>query len=270
MAAIDPIVSVEWLAEHQHDANLIILDTRPAEIYRQGHIPGAVNVDVTPAKLLSSEESAVARWHSAVERFFQQAGVAQDSTIIAYEDVSGTSAAYAVWLGDVAGLPGSAMLDGGFRAWITGGQPVERQANTPSPSNFSLTVHENVIATAQSINAALASDPASLQIVDSRLDQENLNGTIPGSRHLDWQTQLNPDGTFRPVAELRAAYTAQGIDLDADTPVATFCASGMRAANAYVVLKHIGVKQPQSYGPSWTEWGSQPTLPKEYPDPDLG
>lgn len=266
--ALNPIVSVDWLIAHRDDANLKILDTRPRDQYLRGHIPGAILVDIVPAKLLSSADEAVQRWHSAVETFFQQAGITSDDTIIAYEDYSGTSAAYAMWLGDVASLPGSALVDGGFAAWLASGQPVEQQSNTPAPSTFTLKINQQVIATAQSITAAITQNPESLQIVDSRGDQEFLGATIPGAKHYDWMRQLQPDGTFRPMDELRAEYTAQGIDLDADTPIATFCGSGMRAANTYVVLKQLGAKQPQNYGPSWSEWSRQPQLPVEYPDPE--
>jgi thiosulfate/3-mercaptopyruvate sulfurtransferase len=266
MSAPNPIVSVEWLIAHRDDANLKILDTRPRDQYLRGHIPGAILVEIAPAKLLSSAEPAVERWHTAVESFFRHAGISTGDTIVTYEDFSGTSAAYGMWLGDVANLAGSAMLDGGFNAWLGSGQPVEQQPNTPTPSNFTLRANQQVIATAQTIVSAITQAPDSLQIVDSRADQEFFGATIPGSKHLDWMQQLNPDGTFRPMDDLRAAYIAQGIDLDADTPIATFCGSGMRAANAYVVLKQLGAKQPQNYGPSWTEWGNQPQLPKQRPD----
>ena len=268
MPAPDPIVSADWLIAHRDDANLKILDTRPRNDYLRGHIPGAINVDIVPAKLLSSSGEAVDRWQTAVASLFQQAGITSDDTIVAYEDISGTSAAYAVWLGDVARLPGSTMLEGGFSTWLASGQAVEQQPNTPSPSDFTLHVNDDVIATAQGIAGAIADDPASLQIVDSRADHEFFAATIPGGTHVEWLRHLRPDGSFRSRDELRADYTAQGIDLDADTPIATFCASGMRAANAYVVLKYLGAKHPRNYAPSWGEWGSQPQLPKHRPDPD--
>ena len=39
-------------------------------------------------------------------------------------------------------------------------------------------------------------------MIDTRNDLEHLSGTIPGSVHLEWTHNLNPDGTFRSVEEL--------------------------------------------------------------------
>jgi thiosulfate/3-mercaptopyruvate sulfurtransferase len=262
-----PIIPVSWLVEHRDDANLKILDVRPRPQYLHGHIPGAIPFNIQPSKLLSSSDDAVAHWKIALEFALRQTGIQPTDTLIAYEDYSGTNAAYAVWLGDVAGLAGSGMLDGGFNAWLASEQPVDQEPHYPAPSDFILTPNENVIAVAPTLTDAIANDPGSVQILDTRSDEEFLGATIPGAKHLEWLRQLNPDGTFKSEEELRRDYVAQGVDLESEAPTATFCGSGMRAANAYVVLKQLGVKRPQTYGPSWSEWGRQPQLPKQRPDP---
>lgn len=262
-----PIVSVEWLAKHLNDNGLKVIDVRPREHYLGGHIPGAISVNVTSAKLLSSSNDAIARWKSSLEQLLRGAGIEKTDTIIAYEDFSGTNSAYAVWLGDAAGLAGTGLLDGGLNAWLANGQPIAQDPVQPVPSNFTLDVNDSVVATAADLAEAIANDPESIQIVDSRADQEFLTATIPGARHLEWMRHLNPDGTFRSPDELRNDYVQRGFDLESDAPIATFCGSGLRAAHAYVVLKHLGVKQPQNYGPSWSEWSRQPQLPMHRPNP---
>ncbi|MEJ7838144.1 MAG: rhodanese-like domain-containing protein, partial [Thermomicrobiales bacterium] len=258
----ETVISVAWLNDHLHDPGLKIIDVRPIERFLDGHIPGALSLDIMGTRLLSSAPDAVAQWESSLESLMQQAGIEASDTMIAYEDFSGTSSAYAVWLGDVAGVAASALVDGGFNAWLAAGYEVTGDATHATPSEFQLTVNRDVVATAQSVAASLSAN-GSMQIVDTRTDQEFSAATIPGAKHLEWTRSLTADGLFRPFEEIRADYVAQGIDLESDAPIATFCGSGLRAANAYVVLKHLGVRHPQNYGPSWSEWGRQPGLPKQ-------
>jgi thiosulfate/3-mercaptopyruvate sulfurtransferase len=261
----DAIVAPAWLEEHRGDAGLKIVDVRPIEHFMNGHIPGAISLDVMSTRLLSSAQDAVTQWKQALERLFRNAGIETTDTLVAYEDISGTAAAYAVWLGDVAGLAGSALLDGGFNAWLASGHEISGDPVQPTPGSFELTVNEAVIATAQTLAHAIANEEP-IQIVDTRTDQEFATATIPGANHLEWTRTLNPDGSFRLFEEIRRDYEDRGFDLDSTAPITTFCGSGLRAAHSYVVLKQLGVKQPQNYGPSWSEWGRQPQLPKRRPD----
>ena len=48
-----PLVSAAWVKEHLKDPNVIVLDIRPAadgaDVYQQGHIPGAIHGDYDKA-----------------------------------------------------------------------------------------------------------------------------------------------------------------------------------------------------------------------------
>lgn len=265
MTVPSSIVSVAWLQEHLHDPDLVVIDVRPAGQYHNRHIPGAILLDPLQAKLLSSAPEAVTRWHGALEALIRAAGLTSASTIVAYEDISGTNAAYAVWLANVANLSGAAMLDGGFNAWLAAGAEVSGDPVSPTASGFTLEPDATVVATAQEIAEALA-DNAPMQILDTRGDQEWFAATIPGAVHREWTDNLNADGSFRPDAEMRANLVASGLDLDAPEPIVAFCGSGLRAAHAWVVLQHLGARQPQNYGPSWSEWGRHPQTPKVRPE----
>ncbi|MGD9672662.1 MAG: sulfurtransferase [Candidatus Nitrosocosmicus sp.] len=43
----------------------------------------------------------------------------------------------------------------------------------------------------------------------------------------------------------------------------TYCQGGYRAANTYLVLKHLGYENVRMYLGSWGEWGNNPNLPVE-------
>ena len=41
--AMEPLVSVNWLKEHQNDKDLVIIDASDAKLFKQEHIPGSQN-----------------------------------------------------------------------------------------------------------------------------------------------------------------------------------------------------------------------------------
>ena len=70
---------------------------------------------------------------------------------------------------------------------------------------------------------------------------------------MPFATLLNPDGTMKPVPELRAAFQSAGVDLA--KPTITTCGSGVTAAILSLALERIGHKNHALYDGSWAEWG---------------
>jgi thiosulfate/3-mercaptopyruvate sulfurtransferase len=253
------IVDVAWLRPRLSTPGIRVVDARPAEQYAAGHISGAVNFDTYAFKLRASSPAAIAEFNARLETNLRKIGVMPDERVIFYEEISGTSAARGVWLMDYAGLGGGALLDGGYVAWRAAAGAIETGADTPSPSQITITPQPELLATADEILAHLDARNDKIALIDTRNAAEHRIGTIPGSLHLDWTEHLRPDGTLRPLPELRALYQAAGVALEQE--VITYCATGYRAAHTYVLMRALGYKRVRNYAPSWSEWGSRPELP---------
>ena len=127
---ITPLVSVEWLAQHQGRANLVVLDVRSAvdgggaEAYRREHIPGSVHSDydkggwrVTrngiPFQLPTTAE---------LEKLISELGIDEDSHVVVVPaGVHATdfgAGARVYWTLKVAGISRVSILDGGFAALV--------------------------------------------------------------------------------------------------------------------------------------------------------
>jgi thiosulfate/3-mercaptopyruvate sulfurtransferase len=171
------------------------------------------------------------------------------------------------------------VLDGGRAAWLAGELPVES-----GDSEHAAAAHEPPEAGDESsrigrdgVLAAVRSGDRPL--VDLRSVEEYRGervapttapfdhgaeraGRIPGARHLVHERLLRDDGTFRPPAELRAAFAEVGVR-DGE-PVITYCRLSHRASLGWFVLAELlGNRRAQVYDGSWTEWGSIVGVPVE-------
>jgi thiosulfate/3-mercaptopyruvate sulfurtransferase len=86
-------------------------------------------------------------------------------------------------------------------------------------------------------------------------------GHIPGSVNLPSSELFGPDGHFLPADQLHTRLRAAGVD--GSRPVIASCGSGVSATAIVMAARRAGLPQPAVYDGSWTEWGSDPTTPKE-------
>lgn len=259
-AADGPIVGAAWLREHLGDPDVIVVDVRPWEIYLGGHISGARHLDVSALRLPASSPDTVQAWKDRLQDALGRAGLTAGARVIFYEDISGTMAAFGVWLLDAAGLRNGALLDGGLRRWLAEGGPVDTEPVAVEPGAIQIVPDDAVMATA---DALLADLPPSGQtrMVDARASHEHRQGAIPGAVNVEWTRHLDAEGAFRPPAELARLYADAG--LERDDAVASYCAGGFRAAHTYVALRALGFDNVANYAPSWGEWGQRPDTPKQ-------
>jgi thiosulfate/3-mercaptopyruvate sulfurtransferase len=85
-------------------------------------------------------------------------------------------------------------------------------------------------------------------------------GHIPGARNAPHTDSLQPDGSFRSAAELRAHFDALLPSGNAADCI-LYCGSGVTAAHTALALQHAGHKPPRVYAGSWSEWITDPARP---------
>jgi thiosulfate/3-mercaptopyruvate sulfurtransferase len=133
----------------------------------------------------------------------------------------------------------------------------------PVPATFKASFDARRVRSLEQMKANLASKAE--QVVDARAADRFegraaeprpglRGGHIPGSRNLPYGGLIDPaTGVMKPLDELRAAFSAAGIDLQ--KPVATSCGSGVSAAVLTLALYRLGIENPALYDGSWSEWG---------------
>jgi thiosulfate/3-mercaptopyruvate sulfurtransferase len=245
----------------------LLIDLRPAEAFAEGHIPGAVHLDLWGVSLIDTDEAPLRAFMWMVGHLFSLRGVTPDRPVVVYEEDSGVRAARAFWFLEYLGHSDVRVLDGGLRAWARTGLPVTTAVTTPQPSTWHGTPDPERLATWRQVFEWLGNP--GVAIVDTRSDGEyygevvraKRGGAIPGAVHIEWTQNLTPDGAFKPLADLRAMYEAAGVTPDRE--VVTYCQGGYRAAHAYLALRLLGYPRVRNYTGSWKEWGDRDGVPVE-------
>ncbi|HVN63719.1 MAG TPA: sulfurtransferase [Candidatus Binataceae bacterium] len=259
------LVDARWLKVHR-GAGVVLIDTRPADEYWAGHLPGARHFDPFPFHYYDTSERGIKEFGAQLEWIFSALGVTGKETVVFYENESGMRAARGAWCLEYAGHPRVRMLDGGLKA---AGAKLSVKAEKFAPTQFKLKACPEIIAGFARVLESIGKPGA--QIFDVRTDEEYFServrakhgGAIPSAIHQNWTEALTPEGRVKPARELRAQFAELG--LDPKREIIAYCQGGYRAAHAYLALKIAGYPNVRNYLASWAEWGNRDDLPRETP-----
>lgn len=273
-----PLVSTEWLAQHLGRPGLVVLDATqtlpgvsPAapELHRAAHIPGARFFDIDA---VADPDSGLPHMLPDAAGFARHAaalGIGHDTAVVIYDAPGLQSAPRVWWTLRAFGLRNLAILDGGLRAWVAEGRPLERGVTPYLPPGIILPrvtgPDPSVVADLAQVHDHLHTGAA--QIVDARAagrfagtqpePRPGLRlGHIPGSLNLPFDRLSDPaSGRVLPPEVLRARLAEAGID--PARPIVATCGSGVTAGAIAFALHLIGAPDAAVYDGSWTEWGGR-------------
>jgi thiosulfate/3-mercaptopyruvate sulfurtransferase len=292
----NPLVETGWLAEHLGEAGLRVVDARwrgddsSRELYRAGHIPGAVPLDWHLD--LNYTRDGLRDLLLPPARFAEVmggAGIGDDTLVIAYADEDYSGAARLWWALRYYGHDRVVVLNGGLDKWLAEGRPVTQEIPAPPPARFTPRPRPAWLATAAEIEAALQDQASPLRLVDSRPPEQYAGlavwtpngsfylpvghstaeigargpmraGHIPGAINITSSTNLNPaDWTYLPPEALQEKFAAAG--LNPKQRIITYCGVGISASLGLLALHLAGFRNLALYDASWEEWGTDPAKP---------
>lgn len=246
------IVSPEWLASHLEHPRLRLLDVRERHSYEEGHVAGAVHLDLVS---LDREVDGVPGMLLPAGVFAEKvgrAGIAKDDPVILYDDNWGLPGARVLWALALYGNNKAAVLNGGIDRWQDEGHPLTSAPGRATPVAFRPQRDEKHLATGHWIKQHLG-DPNVL-FLDTRAPGEHAAGHLPGAVCWDWINGV-PLGSWdavRPAAALRRELAGLGVTPDKE--IVTYCRTGMRAAHTYLLLRYLGFPRVRLYDGSWLHW----------------
>ena len=234
--------------------------------YLDGHIPGAVYVDLD-TQLAQIGDPGEGRHPlptvEALQESVRSWGISDGDRVVVYDDAKSAAASRAWWLLRYAGLSDVRVLDGAFAEWTAQGNDVETGEFTVEPGTATLSYGHLPLL---DIDAASAF-PVTGVLLDARAPEryrgetEPLDpraGHIPGALNAPSTGNVDQQGRFLPADQLRERYAEIGVRDDA--PVAAYCGSGITAAHNALALTLAGF-EPAVYPGSWSQWSNHPDRP---------
>jgi thiosulfate/3-mercaptopyruvate sulfurtransferase len=272
------VVSTDWLADRLSAPDIVILDAtyhlptlkRDAKAeYLAEHIPRALFFDIDA---IADSTNPLPHMLPSPEKFashMRRMGIGDGKQVIVYDSVGLFSAARAWWMFRVFGHDDVAVLDGGLPKWKAEGRPLAEGPPGPvQERHFTARFNSALVRDKDEVRRAIETGDA--EIADARSPARFAgaepepraglrSGHIPGAHNLHYSQLLNPDGTIKDAAGIKAALSESGIDLS--RPIVTSCGSGVTAAIVNLGLELVGHTDHGLYDGSWSEWGADPELP---------
>jgi thiosulfate/3-mercaptopyruvate sulfurtransferase len=273
------VAQPDWLEQNIDNPKVRIIEvsTEPG-IYERGHIKNSIKlvwhtdlVDTVNRDIISQ-----AKFTALV----QKAGIDEDTTVVLYGDKNNWFAAWGAWIFNIYGQKDVRVLDGGRVKWEKDGRALTTSVPTFKAGNFvAKAADKNLRASLTKDVLPVAKKERKATLIDIRSPDEFSGkifapagfqetavraGHIPGAINVPWGLNVNSDGTFKTVAELKKLYADKGVT--GAGQIITYCRIGERSSLTWFVLSEIlGFSRVKNYDGSWTEYGNSVGAPISNP-----
>ncbi len=234
------------------DPGVLVVDVRPSNSYKAGHIPYAVNIPVV--ETMAKAGTKADEW----AKVLGANGAGLDKEIVICSDATDPSAALMFWLLEYFGYPRVSILDGGMAAWkntnleTTAAETVIAPPKTKydvaiSPVTCTLAVQENIRLADPGQKVDFFGYPR-LWITASA-DDKPLPFNEPGvqAKHLAWKDNFSQDGTIAFASQLIDRYEKASVVKYAE--IACYSEEPSEAACTYFTLRALGYPNVRVYLP---------------------
>ncbi|HEX6967557.1 MAG TPA: sulfurtransferase [Micromonosporaceae bacterium] len=272
---VDPVVAVAELATRLRATDPpTVIDVRwrlagppGRDDYLAAHLPGAVFLDLDAD--LCGPPGRHGRHPlpdpAALQRVLRRAGVRAGHPVVVYDGGDGLAAARTWWTLRWAGHRQVQVLDGGYPAWASAGQPVTDEIPEPAPGDLTVRPGGLPALDADGAAALVAAGGVLLDVrapARYRGETEPIDpvaGHIPGAINLPTTEHLDEAGRWRDRDQLRSRFAAAGVA--PDVAVGAYCGSGVTAAHTVLALHLAGRTDAALYVGSWSDWITDPSRP---------
>lgn len=274
---IGNVVSVEWLAAHLNDPQMVIVDCRFSladpqlgqQQYDAGHIPGAwylhLDQDLSNPVQRHGGRHPLPDWQQFCQRL-EQMGVASDAPgptqVVVYDDSRFAFASRLWWMLKYLGHEAVAVLDGGWAAWQRGNYAVSTEQPAPRLGQFVRRPQPDWIVDIEQVRRR--KDEPGVWLIDSREPAryrgevepiDPVAGHIPGASNQCWQEVSTAEGYLKPAADQAQRWS----HLEDAEAVIVYCGSGVTACVNLLSQAVAGKPLAQLYVGGWSDWCSYET-----------
>lgn len=233
--------------------------------YVQEHIPGARYADLD--RDLSSPKQDDTGRHPLPDagefiEWLRHNGLNNEDQVVVYDANGGTFAARLWWMLRWVGHGNVAVLDGGWPAWTSAGNPVDSDLPATVAGNFNGEPDDSMWVTTAQVETRINNGRARDKIVDARAEPrfngehepiDPVAGHIPGAVNRPCSRNVDDNGFFLSPAQLRQDLAPIFKDREA-AEVINMCGSGVTACRNILAMEIAGWAGTRLYVGSWSEW----------------
>jgi thiosulfate/3-mercaptopyruvate sulfurtransferase len=249
------VVSVEWLAGHLDDPNLVLLQVGSNDEYAQKHLPRARHVVLADISVSAHppDQGLALEMPTADElrRKLEAIGVSDESrVVVAFSRDWVSPATRVMFTLDYAGLGSrSALLDGGVEAWERSGRAVTDVVPEATSGSLSPLKIRPLVVGADEVRKSLGKEGRA--VIDGRASSfydgvetggrkgsEHRTGHIAGARSIPFTAITDDRSMLRSTAELAALFERAGVK-QGDTVIG-YCHIGQQATAMLFAARLLG------------------------------
>lgn len=252
------------------DPAIRVIDLSPGEVFGEHHVPGAVHLPYGEIVASRPPVGGLLPDDDTLLRVLRAAGIGPGIQVVAMDAEGGGAAGRLMWTLDALGHEHTAILDGGLRAWVHEGFPLETGPGAnPATGDLVAAGERGNIRAAEAIMERLGDDDficldaRSAEEYDGSAVRAARGGHIPGAVHYEWTRAMDRERNLRlrPLDDIRAELEALGVS--ADHEVVAYCHTHHRSAFSYALLRILGYPRAAGYPGSWSDWGNRDDTPVE-------
>lgn len=263
-------VDVEWL--QKNIGGVILIDTRPENIYAGNHLPGAVNASWTYFANVSVPTGTMkygTLWQEVtMAKRIGALGVNGAKTVVIYDDGAGWGqAGYTAAIMRMSGVKNAKILDGGITAWRKAGGKVSTAKHSNKAVAFTIKGYDpNYVVATKWVDDNIGKPGFALVDVRTRNEYqgkirpfgEKRAGHIPTAVNIDMGDFSTPEFKWKTADEIKAVMTDAGIKQDDE--IVLYDTAGVRAANVLMMLRYAGYAKTRFYDEGYQAWAGDASL----------
>lgn len=270
-ADLAPIVTADWLEKNLAEVKLI--DIRKADEFKEGHLPGAVNIMYGALAVKNNNLDNEMPQVDDLADVLNAAGITSKTKVVIYNKVDNilerANMTRIAQTFAYAGIENVAVLDGGWNKWTADKKMVSKDAAAVKPGNEKFVFDNKIIVDQKQVlsrlGKALMVDTRDPEFFfgSAKLPFVERPGRIKGAVSLPSSWVFTKEGGFRPNDELQK-YVSGVIGNDKNREIIVYCDSGRLASSWWFMLTQVsGYKNVAMYDGSSQDFMKNPNFPIE-------
>ena len=256
--------------------DIILIDVRSKEEYKQGHLPNAINIPeiftYLPEGLTSKEEKD--SFSLFFQNVFSKAGISQKETVVFYEEKFTLKAPRGLAILKYMGHDEEKIkvLDGGYHLWEKNKFRIDKNIVKNPEKQFIPKIQESFFVDYNEMIEILDDDKIiKLDVRDKDewigissspygIDYAPKKGRLPNALWIEWYEFITNDMLSVKNLE-RIQKELDKKDVKVEDNIVLYCFKGARLSNSYIALRKLGYENIRIYFAGWNEWCRKSNAP---------